>query len=156
MYVVHVYVGFPGGASDEEPACQCRRCKRLTFSPWFGKIPWRRKCNPLQYSCLENPMDRGAWRATVHRVPKSQTRLSNLAWIHTYACVYMCVNPHMAVCIYVSVYMHVKKEQFWSLDCQVRVFCLAYISFKEHISTIIFTLVDHSKNLNFLPLLMKT
>jgi len=32
--------------------------------------------NPLQYSCLENPMDRGAWRATVHRVPKSQTRLS--------------------------------------------------------------------------------
>ena len=33
--------------------------------------------NPLQYSCLENPMDRGAWRATVHGVTKSQTRLSN-------------------------------------------------------------------------------
>ena len=31
--------------------------------------------NPLQYSCLENPMDRGAWRATVYRVTKSQTRL---------------------------------------------------------------------------------
>ena len=33
--------------------------------------------NPLQYSCLENPMDRGAWRATVHGVAKSQTRLSD-------------------------------------------------------------------------------
>ena len=33
--------------------------------------------NPLQYSCLENSMDRGAWRATDHRVAKSETRLSN-------------------------------------------------------------------------------
>jgi len=33
--------------------------------------------NPLQYSCMENPMDRGAWRATVHRVAKSQTRPSD-------------------------------------------------------------------------------
>ena len=37
---------------------------------------------PLQYSCLENPMDRGAWWATVHEVIKGQTRLSNLAPIH--------------------------------------------------------------------------
>ena len=36
--------------------------------PWVGKIPWRRKCNPLQYSCLENPVDRGAWWAAVHGV----------------------------------------------------------------------------------------
>ena len=34
---------FPGGASGKEPACQCRRCKRLGFDPWVGKIPWRRK-----------------------------------------------------------------------------------------------------------------
>ena len=34
-------------------------------------------CNPLQYSCLENPMDRGAWRATVHRVAKNRTQLSD-------------------------------------------------------------------------------
>ena len=34
-------------------------------------------CNPLQYSCLENSMDRGAWQATVHGVTNSQTRLSN-------------------------------------------------------------------------------
>ena len=35
------------------------------FNPWVGKIPWRRDGNPLQYSCLENPMDRGAWWATI-------------------------------------------------------------------------------------------
>ena len=43
------------------------------FKPWVGKIPWRGHGNPRQYFCLENPMDRGAWRATVHRVAKSQT-----------------------------------------------------------------------------------
>ena len=46
-------------------ACQYRRCRRHNFDPWVGKIPWCRKhSNSLQYSCLENPMDRGAWQAT--------------------------------------------------------------------------------------------
>ena len=40
----------------------------------FGRFPGEGSGNPLQYSCLENPMDREAWRATVHRVAKSQTR----------------------------------------------------------------------------------
>ena len=40
-----------------------------------GRSPGGGNCNPLQYSCLENAMDRGAWWATVHRVSKSQTRL---------------------------------------------------------------------------------
>ena len=46
------------------------------FDSWVGKVPWRRNGNPLQYSCLENPMDRGAWRATVHGAAKSQTQLN--------------------------------------------------------------------------------
>ena len=50
---------------------------RPGFDPWVKKIPWRRNDNPLQYSCLENPMDRGALWATVHRVAKSQTQLSD-------------------------------------------------------------------------------
>ena len=45
--------------------------------PGLGKSPGGGNGNPLQYSCLENPMDRGAWWATVHEVTKSQTRLSN-------------------------------------------------------------------------------
>ena len=48
--------------------CQCRRRKRCKFNPWVGKIPWRRAGIPLQYSCLENPMDRWVWWATVHGV----------------------------------------------------------------------------------------
>ena len=43
--------------------------------PGLGKSPGGRDDNPLQYSCLENPMDRGAWWATVHRVTKSQRNL---------------------------------------------------------------------------------
>ena len=52
--------------------------KRLRFDPWVGKIPRRRQCNPLQYACLEKPMDRGDWQATVHSVAQSDTT-SNLA-----------------------------------------------------------------------------
>ena len=55
-------VDFPDGASGKEPTCQCRTHKRHEFNPWVGKIPGGGHGNPLQYSCLENPMDRGAWR----------------------------------------------------------------------------------------------
>ena len=71
--------GFPGGASGKEPACQHTRHKSCRFDPWVGKIPWRRHGNPLQYSCLETPLDRGAWWAMVYRVAKSQTHRSDLA-----------------------------------------------------------------------------
>ena len=47
--------------------------------PGSGKSPGGGHGNPLQYSCLENPMDRVAWWATVHMVAKSQKQLSNLA-----------------------------------------------------------------------------
>ena len=48
---------------------------RPGFDPWVGKIPGGGHGNPLQYSCLENSMDRGAWWVTVHRVAKSRPRL---------------------------------------------------------------------------------
>ena len=47
--------------------------QEMWFEPWVGKIPWRRKWQPLQQSCLGNPMDRGAWRATVHAAAESWT-----------------------------------------------------------------------------------
>ena len=46
----------------------CLHCWRPVFNPWIGKNPWRMNGYPLQYSCLENPMDRGVCRATVHGV----------------------------------------------------------------------------------------
>ena len=47
--------------------------------PGLGRSPGGGHGDPLQYSCLESPMDRGAWQATVHRVMKSQTRLKQLS-----------------------------------------------------------------------------
>ena len=47
--------------------------------PGFGRPPGGGHSNPLQYSCLENPMDRGAWQAAVHRVAQSHTRLKQLS-----------------------------------------------------------------------------
>ena len=50
--------------------------------PGLGRSPGKENGNPLQYSYLENPMDRGAWQATVYGVPKSQTRLRDWERIH--------------------------------------------------------------------------
>ena len=64
----YIYKGiYPVDSSGKEPACLCRRNKRQGLIPGSG-----RHGNPLKYSCLENPMDRGAWRAAVYRVTKSQ------------------------------------------------------------------------------------
>ena len=67
--------GFPGGDSGEEPACQCRRHKRRSSISELGRSPVRGNGNPLQYSYLENPTDRGAWQSTVLKVAQSQTWL---------------------------------------------------------------------------------
>ena len=67
-------MGFPGGSDGKESACNAGD---LGLIPGSGKSPREGNGNPLQYSCLGNPMDRGAWWAAVHGVTKSQTRLSN-------------------------------------------------------------------------------
>ena len=56
----------------------------LGLIPGLGRSPGKENGYPLQYSCLENPMGRRAWWATVHGVTKSWTQLSNLACTHTY------------------------------------------------------------------------
>ena len=56
------------------------RCKRPGLDHWVETIPWRSSPgNPSQYSCLENPMDRGAWWAAIHGAAKSQTRLERVS-----------------------------------------------------------------------------
>ena len=56
--------------SGKEFACQRRRLRRCGFDPWVGEIPEEGNGDPLEYSCLENPKDRGAWWATVHKLAK--------------------------------------------------------------------------------------
>ena len=70
-----------GGTSGKESACQRRRHKEtqvrsLGSIPGWGRAPGGGHGNSLQYSCLENPMDRGAWWATVHKVTKDRTAVS--------------------------------------------------------------------------------
>ena len=67
---LYTFRGFPGGTNGKESACQCRGHKRSTVNPWIGKIPLRRAWQPTPYPGLENPLDRGAWQAMVHRVGK--------------------------------------------------------------------------------------
>ena len=69
-----VNTGFPGGSDGKESACKARD---LDSIPGLGRSPGAGNGYPLQYSCLESPMDRGAWWATVHGITQSQTWLSN-------------------------------------------------------------------------------
>ena len=64
-------LGFPGGISGKEPARQWGDTRDVSPIPGSGRSTGGRHGNPLQDSCLENPTDRGAWRATVHGVKES-------------------------------------------------------------------------------------
>ena len=75
----HTFSGFPGDSADTEPACQFRRCSEVGLIPGWGRSPGLGHGNPLQYSCMENSMDREAWWPVVHRVAKSQTQLKRLS-----------------------------------------------------------------------------
>ena len=67
-------MGFPGGSKVKNPPANVGD---MGLIPGWGRSPEEGDGNPLQYSCLENPMDGGAWWATVHGVAKSRTRLSD-------------------------------------------------------------------------------
>ena len=72
-------VGVPDGSSGEESACNARDRGDVCLIAGWGRSPGGGHGNPLQYSWLENPMNRGARWATVHRVAKSQTGLKQLS-----------------------------------------------------------------------------
>ena len=85
--------GLPQWCSSKESTCNAGDSVLI---PGSGRSPGGRKGYPLQYSCLENPMDRGAWWATVHEVAKSQTRMSNWTCSHTYMIFKICFFGHAA------------------------------------------------------------
>ena len=72
----------------KNPPTNAGRCKRHGFDPWVGKIPWRRAWHPLQHSCLEDPVDRGAWQVAVHGVTQNRIRLERLS-------MHACVDQNM-------------------------------------------------------------
>ena len=80
-YVVHIYyLGFSHSSIGKVFACNDGYPGSI---PGLGRSPGEGNGNPLQYSCLKNPMDRGTWWATVHGVAKSRTQLSNFTFTFT-------------------------------------------------------------------------
>ena len=65
--------GFPGGAVLKNPLANAGDTGDAGLTPGSGRSPGVGNSNPLQYSCLENSMDRAAWRATVYGITKSRT-----------------------------------------------------------------------------------
>ena len=75
-----IVVVFPGGSDSKASACNAGDPGSI---PGLGISPGEGNGHPLQYSCLENPMDGGGWQATVHGVTKSRTQLSDFTFTLT-------------------------------------------------------------------------
>ena len=82
IHTICYNMGFPGGSVGTESACLVGVAGDMSSIPGSERSPGRGHGNPPQHSCLENPMDRRAWQATVHRIAESQTQLKQLS---TYA-----------------------------------------------------------------------
>ena len=75
IYIYNGYFGLPQWLSSKESACNARAAGDSGSYPGWGRSPGGGHGNQLQYSCLNNPMDRGAWQTTVHSITKSQAQL---------------------------------------------------------------------------------
>ena len=80
FFLIYIYStlyknrSFPGGSNGKESACNAGD---MSLIPWSKIFPGEGNGNPLQYSCIENPMDGGAWQALVHGVAQSWKRWSD-------------------------------------------------------------------------------
>ena len=73
LLIVVIPMAFLGDAGGKELTCQCRRFRDVSSIPRLERWPGEGDSNPLQYSCLENPMNRRAWWVIVHETAKSFT-----------------------------------------------------------------------------------
>ena len=109
--ICHSFVnpaGLPRWCYGKEPACQSRRHKRCGFHPWVGKMPWRRKWQHTSILAWRIPIDRAVWRATVHRITKSQTLLR---WLSAYS------SSNNILSIIQAVYPQLGSEERDKVSC---------------------------------------
>ena len=89
-------MGFPCGSEGKASA---RNAGDQSSIPGSGRFPGEGNGNPLQYCCLENPLDGGAWWATVHRVANSWTQFSDFTSLHTFLQNDQIILCHYEVCL---------------------------------------------------------
>ena len=139
---------FLGGSGCKESTCSAGY---LGLIPASGRSPGEGNGYPLQYSCLENSMDRGAWQAIIHGVAKSQTRLSDFQYTHT--------HTHTHIYIYTHMHTYQKRwkiidveyvftECFWIRECLWSV-CV-YVSVCEYTCVCIYIYIFFPKKIFFL------
>ena len=94
------FYGFPGGSDGKNPFAMWD----LGWIPGLGRSPGGGNGNPLQYSCLENPMDRGVWWATVHGIAKNQTWwVTKHTHTHRFLCIDYDANSSFKICVYLNI-----------------------------------------------------
>ena len=96
--VTQISLDFSGGSDGKASACNAGDLGLITG---MGRSPGEGNGNPLQYSCLKNSMDGGAWQATAHVVAKVQTRLSNFTF--TFSFLYILYIPSLTT-----------RHEYWS------------------------------------------
>ena len=114
---IYIHIGLSQWLSSNESTCTGGDTGSI---PGLGKSPRGGSGNPLQYSCRENPSDSGAWWATVRRVTKSQTQLSN------WACIYMYISISS-----VQLFSHVRLCD--SVDCSMSGFLVHHQLAQTHV-----------------------
>ena len=120
---VSFIMSFSGGTSGKEPSCQCKLDETHAGSiPGWGRRPGGGHGNPLQYSCLENPMDRGAWLVTIHRIAKVRHDWNNLARRHTlvYYIRVWCFSKWYVCYFFFLVCFLVHSQPLWATNAPLR------------------------------------
>ena len=107
--------GFPWWLSGKEHTCQFRR---HGFNLWVGKFPGEENDNPLQDSCLGNPMDRGAWQATVHVVTKESDMTQELNNNNSKAQMFLITDPSQMFRLFQMDFNLIRKMSRMSLLLQ--------------------------------------
>ena len=96
----------------KNPPANAGDITRHGFDPWVGKIPSRGHPNPLQYSCLENILDTGAWWTVIHRLAKSWTQIKQLiSHAHTILNALTVYKCHIYIIDKISIFQIILRQE---------------------------------------------
>ena len=119
--MISLSVVFPGSSDGKESPFNAGD---LGSTPGLGRSPGEGNGNPLQYSCLENPMDRGAWRATVHRITEWHNWVTLTSFSYLYRSFLVWCNPVCLFCFWCQIQKFIAKADLEEL---ILFFCRSFM-----------------------------